>query len=368
MAGLINAHNARRIARAAAYGGGVSLLSASFYGLLRLQARVARRTITGVPLSGPPNPDAVYGSYQGQPISFVVMGDSCAAGYGAPTPEETPGALAASGLAEIAERPVQLTTVARVGARSADLADQVDKALITNPSVALIIVGGNDVTNKVPPAEPVRMLIEAVRRLGEAGCEVVVGTCPDLGTIKPIQPPLRWLARRSSRHLAAAQTVAVVEAGGRTVSLGSILGPEFAASPAELFSDDQFHPSSAGYAHAAAAVLPSLAGALGLWSADEEAPEPLRGDSVLPVSVAAATAANEAGTEVAAATVGGHDSGPRGRWAQLRNRRRRPLNDEATPAEPAADAQSSGDSHARTGSQIAGRNSSSDDHQGAASR
>ncbi|MGH8775179.1 MAG: SGNH/GDSL hydrolase family protein, partial [Jiangellaceae bacterium] len=41
--------------------------------------------------------------------------------------------------------------------------------------------------------------------------------------------------------------------------------------------------------------------------------------------VAAAAAAEEAGTEVAAAQVAGHDRGPRGRWAQLRHRRRRPL-------------------------------------------
>ena len=51
-----------------------------------------------------------------------------------------------------------------------------------------------------------------------------------------------------SRNLAAAQTVAVVEAGGRTVSLGDILGPAVRAAPDELFSDDRFHPSAAGYA------------------------------------------------------------------------------------------------------------------------
>ncbi|NED95250.1 SGNH/GDSL hydrolase family protein [Phytoactinopolyspora alkaliphila] len=323
MAGVINAHNARRIGTAAAYGGGgVSLLSASFYGLLRLQARMARRTITSVPLNGPPNPDGVYGLYRGEPLSLVVLGDSSAAGFGAPTAEETPGALVAGGLAEIAERPVNLTTVAMVGARSADLAEQVDKALVVSPDAALIMVGGNDVTHKVPPAEAVRLLIDAVRRLRAAGCEVVVGTCPDLGTIRPIQPPLRWLARRWSRQLAAAQTVAVVEAGGRTVSLGSILGPEFAASPMELFSEDKFHPSSAGYAHAAAAALPSVVAALGLWSEDDDTLEPFAGDSILPVSVAAATAANQAGSEVAATTVGGNRRGPRGTWARLRNRGR----------------------------------------------
>ena len=87
---------------------------------------------------------------------------------------------------------------------------------------------------------------------------MVVGTCPDLGAIQPIQPPLRWLARRWSRQLAAAQTVAVVEAGGWTVSLGDLLGPRFAAEPTRMFAADRFHPSAEGYAVAAAAMLPTV--------------------------------------------------------------------------------------------------------------
>ncbi|RIQ15740.1 SGNH/GDSL hydrolase family protein, partial [Jiangella rhizosphaerae] len=303
---MVSARTARRLAAAAAYGGGgLSLLGAAGYGLLRLQAKLARRTITGRPLGGPPDPDGLYGSDDGPPLSFVVAGDSAAAGYGVETPEETPGALLAAGLAEVAHRPVALTTVAQVGAQTADLAGQLHRAEAAAPDVALIIVGGNDITHQVKLSESVRLLVDAVRRLREAGCQVVVGTCPDLGTIRPIRPPLRWLARRASRQLAAAQTMAVVAAGGRTVSLGSILGPEFEAAPGELFSEDQFHPSSAGYAHAAAAVLPSLIGALGLWAPGDEIPEPVRGDSVLPVSIAAVAAADHAGTEVAAATVGG---------------------------------------------------------------
>ena len=96
---------------------------------------------------------------------------------------------------------------------------------------------------------------------------MVVGTCPDLGTIQPIQPPLRWLARRWSRQLAAAQTVATVEAGGRTVSLGDLLGPRFAAAPQRMFGDDRFHPSAEGYRAAAEVVLPSALAALGVDTA-----------------------------------------------------------------------------------------------------
>ena len=102
---------------------------------------------------------------------------------------------------------------------------QVDAALERKPDLAVILIGGNDVTHRTPLHTAVRHLVDAVRALRAAGARVVVGTCPDLGAIQPIQPPLRWLARRWSRQLAAAQTVAVVEAGGRTVSLGDLLGP-----------------------------------------------------------------------------------------------------------------------------------------------
>ena len=138
--------------------------------------------------------------------------------------------------------------------------------------------------------------------------------------------------------MAAAQTIAVVEAGGRTVSLGDILGPEFAASPAEMFGPDRFHPSAAGYASAAAALLPSACAALEVWfEPDAELPDVSRGDAVRPISKAAVEAADEPGTEVAATQVAGNESGPRGRWALLRHRRRRSAHDvQATAAEEAA--------------------------------
>ena len=89
---------------------------------------------------------------------------------------------------------------------------------------------------------------------------MVVGTCPDLGTIRPVQPPLRWLARHWSRQLALQQGHAVTAAGGSSVPMGALLGPEFAARP-DLFGPDRFHPSAEGYATAVAALLPTLASA-----------------------------------------------------------------------------------------------------------
>ncbi|HEX2361091.1 MAG TPA: SGNH/GDSL hydrolase family protein [Jiangellaceae bacterium] len=325
MAWTVSARTARRIATTAAYGGGgVGLAGAGFYGLLRLEATLARRAI-GQPPADPPVADGRFGHYYGEPISVVVLGDSSAAGVGVQTPQETPGAMLAAGLAAIAERPVQLTVVARIGAQTSHLAGQIREAAHARADLAVVMVGANDVTHRVRPTISVRLLDEAVRQLRSAGAAVVVGTCPDLGTVEPIPHPLRWIARRASRRLAAAQTVVAVEAGARTVSVGSILGPEFAAAPSQMFSPDGFHPSSAGYAAAAAAMLPAAASALHLSRAEDERPEPARGDEVLPVSLAAAEAVEESGTEVVATQVAGHDRGSRGRWALLRHRRGRPL-------------------------------------------
>jgi hypothetical protein len=132
--------------------------------------------------------------------------------------------------------------------------------------------------------------------------------------------------------------VAVVEAGGRTVSLGSVLGPAF-ASDRSMFSVDEFHPSAVGYAQAAAVLLPSVADAVGVWPAGaDRGLRPVRRGTVRPVAQAAARAASRTGTEVQATEVRGSGTGPRGPWALLR--RRRPT-DIPTPEEAEESAEAS---------------------------
>jgi lysophospholipase L1-like esterase len=329
---MSRARVARRIATAAAFGGGgISLVGGAAVGLLLTEVRLAKRVVGGSD-DVAPRADGRYGSAfahrSGQsPLRLVFLGDSTAAGQGVHRARETPGALLASGLAAVAERPVKLVNVALPGAQSDDLARQVDLVLDPvgpvgqPPEVAVIMIGANDVTHRMPLAVSVRLLSDAVRRLQEAGCQVVVGTCPDLGSVEPVYQPLRWLARRMSRQLAAAQTIAVVGLGGRTVSLGDLLGPEFEARPRELFGPDNFHPSAEGYATAAMAVLPTLCASLGLWPEADERPDARRGEGFLPVAEAAAEAAAEGGTEVTPAA--GTAEGGRGRWALLKRRRRR---------------------------------------------
>ncbi|MFI8189894.1 SGNH/GDSL hydrolase family protein [Streptomyces sp. NPDC085946] len=339
MTSMARARVARRIAAGAAYGGGgIGLAGAAAVGLLVAQVQLARRRVGNGTSSRVPNAEGLYGrtcAVPGEPpLRLTMLGDSTAAGQGVHRAGQTPAALLASGVAAIAEHPVELRSVALPGARSDDLDRQVALALADPtrvPDICVIMIGANDVTHRMPATRSVRHLASAVRRLRTAGAEVVVGTCPDLGTIEPVRQPLRWLARRASRQLAAAQTIGVVEQGGRTVSLGDLLGPEFEANPRELFGPDSYHPSAEGYATAAMAVLPTVCAALGLWPAEDERPDASRREGFLPVAKAAAEAAEEAGTEVTAAM----PTGPRGPWALLKRRRRRRL-PEPEPAAPSA--------------------------------
>lgn len=314
---------ARRLAATTLYGGtGLGLLGGSLYVVLAAQAKLARHRI-GNAEDAPPDPSGRYGAgLPGSPLRLAVLGDSGAAGYGATVAAETFGAFLATGLADLAQRPVELECFAAVGAQTTDLKGQIPRALAGNPDVCAAIIGTNDVTHQVHPSRSVETLRCAVELLRAAGPEVVVGTCPDLGTIRPVGHPLRLVARTWSRRLAAAQAIAVVEGGGRAVSLATILGPEFEAAPMDMFGPDQFHPSSAGYKSCAGAMLPTVAAAVGVIPADSAEPEAARGEGVLALPKAAAAAADSAGTEVSRAEHGGSLRRPRGGWAWLRHRRR----------------------------------------------
>jgi lysophospholipase L1-like esterase len=137
------------------------------------------------------------------------------------------------------------------------------------PDVAVVIVGGNDVTHRVRVSDSSGALAEVVETLQARGTAVVVGTCPDLGALLPVPQPLRALGRRASRQLADAQREVVIGLGGRAVSLAEVVGPFFIAQPDEMFSLDRFHPSGAGYRRTAKALLPSMLAALGY---DERVP------------------------------------------------------------------------------------------------
>jgi lysophospholipase L1-like esterase len=272
---------ARRLGRVAAYlGGAVTAFGTLVIGILAGQVLFARQTIPGAQ-APPPTPGGRYGrEYEssGRPaLRLAVLGDSTAAGYGVHTRAQTPGALLATAVTQRIERPVQLTCTAAVGSPSAWLPAQAETAVAAGADLAVVFIGANDVTSGAGEDRAVAALALGVRVLRAAGAEVIVATCPDLGTIRPILPPLRWVVRGWSRRLARSQRAAVEREGAYTVSLGDLLGPTFDANPTVMFGPDRYHPSVVGYREAVGVVLPAVYAVLASMASTGTAGIPLGG-------------------------------------------------------------------------------------------
>ena len=212
------------------------------------------------------------------------------------------------------------------------------QALAEHPDVALIMIGANDVTSRTRPA--------GVGRAPRRG-----GPPADRGRLRGrrrhLPRPRHHPADRASRcgswpaggagSWPPRRPSPWSSAGGRTVSLGSVLGPAF-ATDRTMFSIDEFHPSAAGYAQAAAVLLPSVADALGVWPAAAD-----RGRAADPPRHRAAGRPGRG--------PGGQPHRHRGAAGRGGRLGHRPLGSVGT----AAPAPSAGDPHTRAGRGVGGR-------------
>jgi len=253
--------NTRQLLRRAAKGAGIALIAGTVGGaaLLAAEAMAARSRRYAKPdLSLAVR--ATLGEDSRPPVRLVLLGDALALGVGVDIVEDTVGGQLAAMLADSGAK-VALSTVAVSGARCADLATQVARAQLgPRPDVAMILVGTNDATHLIRPGEAAASLATAVRRLRDAGTAVVVGTCPDLGAVRAVAPPLRQIAGWYGRRVARAQASATRAAGAAVVDLAAQVGPVFRAD-AGMLCHDGFHPSADGYRVIAYALFPELAAA-----------------------------------------------------------------------------------------------------------
>jgi lysophospholipase L1-like esterase len=187
----------------------------------------------------------------------ALLGDSIAWGQGAAREGERLAPRLAEGLA-VRGLDVEVAVYAVPGARSSGLAAQVRTTLAWGPAVAVVVIGANDLTHRTPVDEAVAALAAAVRRLRGAGVEVVVAPAPDLSAVPHVPDFLREAVRAAGDALRERQVAAVLAEGAHLADPDQRASRAFAVDPA-LFSADRFHPSSAGYAVIADAMLPAVA-------------------------------------------------------------------------------------------------------------
>lgn len=193
--------------------------------------------------------------------TFVVLGDSTAAGVGAGSADRAYPTLLARRLAR-AGTAVRLVDLAVSGARVSDvLSEQVPRALSLRPDLVFVGMGANDVTHMTPVADVRTDTERILEQLRATGATLVVAGPPDMRAPAFLEP-LRSIAGWRGRIVADAIESAAAQKDVPTVELAEVTGPLFAEDPERYHSEDDFHPSAAGYALWADAIYPVLEDAL----------------------------------------------------------------------------------------------------------
>jgi lysophospholipase L1-like esterase len=194
----------------------------------------------------------------GEALDMAWIGDSVSAGVGASSVDSALPRVVAGALG----RPVRLHVFATAGERVAGaLAEQVPRleGLGISPDIVIVQIGANDVTHLTGPGtfrEEYERLLDRVRGVGP---ELVIALgIPAFETTPRFLQPLRalvgWRARRLDREVRGA-----AEAAGATyVDIAGVTADPFDEDPDRYYAADEYHPSDAGYALWAAAVLRAL--------------------------------------------------------------------------------------------------------------
>lgn len=182
----------------------------------------------------------------GAQLTYVVLGDSTAAGVGG---DYERGIAVATARELGARQRVRMTNVAVSGARTRDvLRDQVPLVESLRADVVLLSVGANDVTHLTRIGAMRAGLREIVRRLRAANpaVKIVITGSPDMGSPPRIPRLLRGIASCRTK-----QVNRMFESEARALGLlfapiAERTGPLFRRDRS-LFDADMFHPNTRGY-------------------------------------------------------------------------------------------------------------------------
>ena len=202
-----------------------------------------------------------FGPPDGNPLRFVVLGDSTAAGLGAGSPEHAYATVLSERLGQQGYR-VELIAHGVSGARVRDVAEeQAPMAVEADPDLVFVGIGANDSTHLTSLDDVERYMDEALTLLETTGATIVVAGPPDMRAHAWLEP-LRSIVGWRGRQVAARIESVARSHGLLTVPLAAQAGPYFAAHPEDAYGDDNFHPGPGGYKAWADAIYPVLLRAL----------------------------------------------------------------------------------------------------------
>jgi len=196
----------------------------------------------------------------GKALTYVVLGDSTAAGVGG----TYDAGIAVSTAKELGQRfVVTMTNVAVSGARMRDVRRlQLPAAEGLRPDVVLVAAGANDVTHLTSIRSMRADLRAVVRGLTAAnpGVKIVITGSPDMGAPPRVPRVLRGVAGWRTRQVNRMFRAEAAAAHLTFAPIADVTGPLFRRDRS-LFAADRFHPNDRGYATWIAVLDDALAAA-----------------------------------------------------------------------------------------------------------
>jgi acyl-CoA thioesterase I len=185
------------------------------------------------------------------PFRYVVIGDSTSVGQGAKIQTDNYSCQYAQ-LVLLKQHPaVKVYNLAVSGAKTQDvLSNQVAAAIALDPDLIMLSIGANDVTGLTNGEEFRRNYTMILQKLtgNRTKAKIVLLNIPSFST-----SPLLWEPYKSAAHYQAGKFNQIIEAIAKTepnirvVDIYRGTEPDFRRFPKLNFSQDKFHPSSAGY-------------------------------------------------------------------------------------------------------------------------
>lgn len=171
---------------------------------------------------------------------YVSLGDSLTDGVGVSNYKESFSYLIAEKLSK--KDHIELFNLAHSGAVSNDvIIDQIPKISSINPDYITLLIGVNDIHNQVTESQFEKNYKEIIDELLKKNAKLIVFTIPYLGSDKIVYFPYNYILSYRTQQFNKVINKVTLEKNIQVVDLNQIKLKD------DLYSKDQFHPSSKGY-------------------------------------------------------------------------------------------------------------------------
>lgn len=183
---------------------------------------------------------------EGEPLTYVVLGDSTAVAQGS---DYESGVAIGTAKSLAAGRAVTMLNFGESGARLKDVAEKQVGKISEKPDVVLVLAGSNDVTHLTSRTAAEQSLTKIVESIIAKNCDakIAVTGSAQMGVVARFPQPIRWLAGIRTNQLNHTLRQVTQSKQLTFVELAQQTGQAFQEDDS-LFAVDNFHPNEKGYA------------------------------------------------------------------------------------------------------------------------